>query len=46
MRRGVIIASVIILVAWVLILCDDRVSERVKQFVTGLVTVSPIPPIP
>ena len=44
--QKIIIASVVIIVAWLLLLRSDRVSTRVKKFVTGLVIISPIPPIP
>ncbi len=44
--QKIIIASVVIIVAWLLLLRSNRVSARVKKFVTGLVIISPIPPIP
>lgn len=41
----VAIASVVIIIAWLLIL-QSGVSDRIKRIVTAAVVVSPIPPIP
>jgi hypothetical protein len=41
-----IIASVIVLCAWLLLVRSNRVSRRFKAFITGLVVASPIPPFP
>jgi hypothetical protein len=40
------IASVIIIVAWLLILRSPHVSNRMKALITGAVVVSPVPPVP
>lgn len=44
--QKIVIASVVIIVIWLLLLSSNKVSARVKKFVTGLVVISPIPPIP
>lgn len=41
----IVIASVIIIVAWLLLL-RSNIPEKIKTFVTSLVIASPIPPIP
>jgi len=44
--KGVVIASVVIIVAWLWILSRPEISARVKRWVTGAVVISPIPPFP
>ena len=41
----VIIASIVILLIWILIL-ESNVSRRVKTLSTAFVIASPIPPVP
>lgn len=42
----IIIVSIIILVLWIIILKNPNISNRVKRWISAIVIVSPIPPIP
>jgi len=44
--KTLIIVSIVIIIIWLAILSNDKLSRRFKAFITSLVVASPIPPIP
>lgn len=42
----IIIASIAIFALWIIILKNPNISDRVKRWISAIVIVSPIPPVP
>jgi hypothetical protein len=44
--KKILIASIVVIVIWIIILQIPSISQKIKDTITFLVVASPIPPFP